>query len=117
PKDNIERAIKKGTGELAGNDIEKVIYEAYGPGGSALIIESLTDNKNRSLGEIKNILKKHGVNLAGTGSALYLFDRKGAELVAKEKLKLDPEQNEKLKSLLVELNDSPEVNNIYSNAE
>ncbi len=78
PKDNIEKAIKRGTGELAGsNTIEEIIYEAFGPAGSALLIEVLTDNKNRALGEIKTILKKYDASLAGASSVLWMFERKG----------------------------------------
>lgn len=77
PKDNIDRAIKRGTGELTGSQITETIYEAFGPGGSAIIIESLTDNKNRALTEIKNVLKNHGGRLAAANSALRLFARRG----------------------------------------
>jgi YebC/PmpR family DNA-binding regulatory protein len=77
PKDNIDRAIKKGTGELAGVSYEELIYEAYAPGGGALLIEVLTDNKNRAAAEIRNILTRSGSNLGATGSVAYLFKRKG----------------------------------------
>jgi YebC/PmpR family DNA-binding regulatory protein len=77
PKDNIDRAIKKGTGELAGVNYEELIYEAYAPGGGALLIEVLTDNKNRAAAEIRNILTRSGSNLGATGSVAYLFKRKG----------------------------------------
>jgi len=78
PKDNIERAIKRGTGELEGEKLEEVIYEAYGPGNIALIIEGITDNKNRALGEIRNILNQHQAKLAESGSVKWMFERKGA---------------------------------------
>jgi len=77
PKDNIDRAIKKGTGDLAGVSYEELIYEAYAPGGGALLIEVLTDNKNRAAAEIRNILTRSGSNLGATGSVAYLFKRKG----------------------------------------
>jgi YebC/PmpR family DNA-binding regulatory protein len=77
PKDNIDRAIKKGTGELEGVNYEELIYEAYAPGGGALLIEVLTDNKNRAAAEIRNILTRSGSNLGATGSVAYLFKRKG----------------------------------------
>jgi YebC/PmpR family DNA-binding regulatory protein len=77
PKDNIDRAIKKGTGELEGVNYEELIYEAYAPGGGALFIEVLTDNKNRAAAEIRNILTRSGSNLGATGSVSYLFKRKG----------------------------------------
>jgi YebC/PmpR family DNA-binding regulatory protein len=77
PKDNIDRAIKKGTGELEGVSYEEILYEAYGPGGVAILIDVLTDNKNRAAAEIRNILNKHGGNLGAAGSVGSLFKRKG----------------------------------------
>jgi YebC/PmpR family DNA-binding regulatory protein len=77
PKDNIDRAIKKGTGELEGVSYEEITYEAYGPGGVAILIDVLTDNKNRAAAEIRNLLSKHGGNLGASGSATHLFKRKG----------------------------------------
>ena len=77
PKDNIDRAIKKGTGELEGMSYEELIYEAYAPGGVALFIEVLTDNKNRAAADIRNILTKAGAQLATSGSVLRLFKRQG----------------------------------------
>jgi YebC/PmpR family DNA-binding regulatory protein len=77
PKDNIDRAIKKGTGELEGVNYEEILYEAYGPGGVAILIDILTDNKNRAAAEIRNLLNKHGGNLGSAGSVAYLFKRKG----------------------------------------
>jgi YebC/PmpR family DNA-binding regulatory protein len=77
PKENIEKAIKKGTGQLEDVKLENVAYEAYGPGGIAIIIEGITDNKNRALGEIKQILVQHNGKLADTGSMQWLFERKG----------------------------------------
>jgi len=77
PKDNIDRAIKAGTGESGGDLIEEITYEGYGPGGVALIIETITDNKNRTVGEVKHTLSKYGGNLGGSGSVMWMFDRKG----------------------------------------
>ena len=77
PRDNIDRAIKKGTGGGDGADFHELLYEAYGPGGVALLIQVLTDNKNRSAAEIRNILTKGGGNLGDSGSVSYLFSRKG----------------------------------------
>ena len=77
PKDNIERAIKRGTGELAGTTLEEITYEGFGPGGVALIIRTLTDNRNRSVSEIKHALSKHGGNLGAANSALWMFERRG----------------------------------------
>ncbi|MBI4272611.1 YebC/PmpR family DNA-binding transcriptional regulator [Candidatus Uhrbacteria bacterium] len=76
PKENIERAIKRGTGELTGEQIEEVLYEGYGPEGVALMIETLTNNRNRTVSEIKHILSKHGGALGTAGSVLWMFDKK-----------------------------------------
>lgn len=81
PKDNIERAVKKGTGELAGEQLEQVVFEAFGPGKTAIIIEGITDNKNRALGEIKQILNQKGGKLSNEGSVKWLFDRKGTIII------------------------------------
>ena len=77
PKDNIERAIKKGTGELGGSVYEEKIYEGYGPGGVAVLVEVLTDNNNRAAANVRNIFSKSGGNLGATGSVAYMFNRKG----------------------------------------
>jgi len=77
PKDNIERAIKKGTGELGGVEYHELTYEAYGPGGVAILIDALTDNKNRTAAEVRSMLTKNGGNLGETGCVSYLFQRKG----------------------------------------
>lgn len=77
PKDNIERAIKKGTGELEGVNYEESTYEGYGPGGAAVLIESLTDNKNRAVADIRHILNKCGGNLGENGCVGWMFDKKG----------------------------------------
>lgn len=77
PNENIDRAIKKGTGELKGEQMAEVVYEAYGPGGSAFIIECLTDNKNRTLSNVKLILTKNGGRFAESGSVAWMFERKG----------------------------------------
>jgi len=82
PKDNIERAIAKGTGEGAdAEQIESVVYEGYGPGGVALLIEALTDNRNRTGAEMRHVLGKHGGNLGEPGSVSYLFDKRGVIVV------------------------------------
>ncbi|CEM61341.1 YebC/PmpR family DNA-binding transcriptional regulator [Treponema phagedenis] len=77
PKDNIERAIKKGTGELGGSNYEELIYEGYAPGGVAILVEVLTDNKNRAAANVRNLFSKNGGNLGSTGSVAYMFNRKG----------------------------------------
>ena len=77
PKENIERAIKKGTGELEGVNYEETIYEGYGPGGAAVFVESLTDNKNRAVADIRHIFSKAGGNLGENGCVSWMFDNKG----------------------------------------
>lgn len=77
PNENIERAIKRGTGELEGVSYEEIAYEGYGPGGVALYIETTTDNQNRTVAEIRHILERHGGNLGTAGSVAWQFDRRG----------------------------------------
>lgn len=77
PKDNIERAIKKGTGELGGESLEGIIFEAFGPGGIAIIIEGITDNKNRTLGDVKHVLNQANGKLANEGAVKWMFEQKG----------------------------------------
>ena len=94
PKDNIERAIKQGTGELGGASYEELLYEGYAPGGVAVLVEVLTDNKNRAAANVRNLFSKNGGNLGATGSVSYMFNRKGvieydAEVVSEEKLMED----------------------------
>lgn len=81
PKDNIERSIKKATGELGGENFEEVMYEGYGPGGAAVLCEALTDNRNRTAGELRRIFEVGGGNLGATGCVSYLFNYKGLFLV------------------------------------
>lgn len=85
PLDNIKRAIMKGTGELPGQSYESVTYEGYGPGGAAVLVECLTDNKNRTVAEIRHHFSKHGGNLAESGAVQWMFERKGYVAVSKEK--------------------------------
>ena len=90
PADNIKRAIRKGTGEEPGVSYEEGQYEAYGPGGAAVIIDVLTDNKNRTVGELRHMLEKHGGNLASTNAVAWMFNKKGYIVV--EKAKADEEK-------------------------
>lgn len=84
PSDNIKKAIMKGTGELPGVNYEEMTYEGYGPGGVAIMIETLTDNKNRTVGEIRHILSKNNGNMGESGSVAWIFDKKGYILVDKK---------------------------------
>ncbi len=83
PKENIERALRQAQGKLAGGGVEEVIYEGYGPGGVAVIVETATDNKNRTTAEIKNIIERGGGSLAGPGAVLYQFQKAGLLTVKK----------------------------------
>jgi YebC/PmpR family DNA-binding regulatory protein len=116
PKDNIERAIKRGTGQLEGAKMEEILYEAYGPAGVALIIEGITDNKNRTLAEIKHILSRFGGKLAESGSVRYLFEKKGEDWVPKYPLEItDEKTKEQLEKLFEALDENDDVQEIYSN--
>ena len=85
PNENIDRAIKKGTGELEGVNYEEITYEAYGPAGVAIMIESLTDNGNRTVADIRRWLSRNGGNLGTTGSVAWMFDRRGQISIDGEK--------------------------------
>jgi YebC/PmpR family DNA-binding regulatory protein len=83
PNDNIDRAIKKGTGELGGGQLEDIVYEGYGPGGVAIMLETLTDNRNRSVAEIRFIFSRHGGNLGESGCVAWMFKKRGVITVEK----------------------------------
>lgn len=91
-KDKIDHAIKRGTGEIAGGVIEEVIYEGFGPGGVAVLVEALTDNRNRTGPSIKHIFSKHGGNLGASGSVQWMFERKGVVTVTGKEALTDDEQ-------------------------
>ncbi len=115
PSDNIERAVKKGAGGDTGN-MEEVMYEAYGPGGCALIITGLTDNKNRTSAEIKHILSKAGAELATQGSASWAFTKEGNVWKANSTIPLSDSDGEKLGNLMEVLEENDDVQNVYTNA-
>ncbi len=87
PKDNIERAIKRGTGESTGGQIEEVIYEAFGPNKTSFIVEALTDNKNRTVANLRRIFNKHGGSLAGQNSVCWMFEKRGIIRIVTDDLK------------------------------
>ena len=89
PSDNVKNAIKRGTGELPGIVYETINYEAYGPAGVAIMVEALTDNKNRTTAELRNLLSKKGGNMAGAGSVAWMFNKKGYIVVDKNTVKED----------------------------
>ncbi|MDE1161795.1 MAG: YebC/PmpR family DNA-binding transcriptional regulator [Acidobacteriaceae bacterium] len=84
PNDNIARAVKRGTGEIEGAQYEDITYEGYGPGGAAIIVEVLTDNRNRAVSEVRHAFSKHGGNMGESGSVSFMFSKKGMILVAKD---------------------------------
>jgi YebC/PmpR family DNA-binding regulatory protein len=89
PKENIERAIKRGTGELEGGQLEEIIYEGYGPHGVALLVKCVTDNRNRTLSEVRRVFNRSGGNLAEAGAVAWMFDTKGYIAVARDDM--DPD--------------------------
>jgi YebC/PmpR family DNA-binding regulatory protein len=100
PAENIKRAIRRGTGEEPGVSYEEAQYEAYGPGGAAVIIDVLTDNKNRAAGEIRHLLEKHGGNLAAPNAVAWMFTKKGYIVV--DKTKAAGNDEEKLMNTVLE---------------
>ncbi len=116
PKDVIERAIKKGT-EAGSVAMEAITYEAYGPGGCALIIEALTENRNKAAQEIKHILSKFNLTLAGIGSATWAFEKKGMEWLPKTTTPLEDSDLSELEKLVESLEDNDEVQSVFTNAE
>jgi len=105
PRENIERAIRRGTGEEPGVSYEEITYEGYGPGGVALMIQVLTDNKNRTVGEIRHLLGKHNGNLAAENSVAWMFSRKGQIIVEKDKIDEEPLLNAALEAGADDMND------------
>src|SRR5437868_4491060 len=85
PADNIKRAIMKGTGELEGGQLEEILYEGYGPAGVAMIVEVVTDNRNRTVSEIRHVFSKNGGNMSEAGSVSWMFKKKGYNVVEKSK--------------------------------
>jgi YebC/PmpR family DNA-binding regulatory protein len=118
PTDNIERAVKKGAGSDA-EALEAITYEAYGPGGSALVIEALTDNRNKAAQEVKFILSKHGFALAAPGAAIWAFKREAAtnDWQPTTTIPLSEDDGKKLEALIEELEDNDEIQDVYTNAE
>ena len=118
PNDNIERAVKKGAGGEGGN-LEAFTYESYGPGGSAIIIEVLTDSRNRASQEIRHILSKNGFELAAQGAALWAFDPPAGgdgEWTPKTTVEISESDTEKLSTLIENLEDNEDVQEVYTNA-
>ena len=110
PKDNIDRAIKKGTGELEGAVYDEITYEGYGPGGVAVLVDCMTDNKNRTVADIRHSFSKSGGNLGESGCVAWMFDKKGTILVDKETI---DEEELMDKALEAGAEDVVEEDNVY----
>jgi len=118
PSDKIEKAIKKGTGELQAELLEEVRYELFGPGGIAIIIEGITDNKNRTSAEIKHLLSQNNATLAEPGSVLWAFKKDlHGKWQPKHKQEMPNEEKNKLQKLIDALSEQEDVQNIFTNAE
>lgn len=117
PQQNIRRAIKKGTGELPGQTYEAVTYEGYGPSGVAVFIEALTDNKNRTVAEIRHLLSKHSGNLGETGSVNWMFERKGFIAVSRSAVEEDRLLEVALEAGAEDLKSSPDLFEVYTSFE
>ena len=117
PQDNIKRAIMKGTGELPGQIYESISYEGYGPGGVAVLIEVLTDNKNRTVAELRRIFSKQGGNLAETGSVQWMFERKGSIAINQKEVSEDKLLEIVLEAGAEDLESQEELFNVYTSIE
>jgi YebC/PmpR family DNA-binding regulatory protein len=118
PKDNIERAIKRGTGEIEGVTYEELTYEGYGPGGVALLVETMTDNTNRTTPEIRHIFEKNGGNLGTPGSVRFQFERKGYFTIEKSAVNEDKLMEVALEAGADDLEtDDPETFEVYAAPE
>lgn len=116
PNDTIDRAVKKATTDNSAQ-MESITYEAYGPGGCALIIEALTDNRNKASQEIKHILSKYGSSLAGIGAASWAFQKTTEGWIPQTPVQVGEEDGKQLESLVGDLEDNDEVQDVYTNAE
>jgi YebC/PmpR family DNA-binding regulatory protein len=116
PNDNISRAVKKAT-EAGIADLESITYESYGPGGCALIISTLTDNRNKAAQEVKAILSRHGFALAGIGSATWAFTKTAEGWEPSTTIPLSEEDGAILQTLIEELEENDEVQEVFTNAE
>ena len=116
PKDTIERAVQKGTSADA-STLDQITYEAYGPGGAAILIDTVTDNRNRTAQEIKHLLSKNGLELAAPGSAAWAFEKTGEGYAPKTMVPLSEADNATLMSILEQIDAHDDVEEVYTNAE
>jgi YebC/PmpR family DNA-binding regulatory protein len=117
PADNIKRAIMRGTGELEGGQIEEIMYEGYGPGGAAIVVNVATDNRNRTVSEVRHMFSKNGGNLGEQGSVAWMFDRKGQILIDKSNAQEDDLMNLVLEAGADDLRDEGESWQILTSPE
>src|SRR6056297_795634 len=117
PNDNIDRAIKKGTGDLGGNDYERISYEGYGPGGTAFIVNCLTDNKNRTAADIRHFFSKYDGNLGANGCVSYLFDKLGLIVIEKDGVDEDELMLESVEAGAEDLKQEEEIFEIITEVE
>ncbi len=116
PSDNIQRAIKRGTGELKeGMATEEMLYEFFGPGGCAVLVEGITDNKNRTLGEIRHVLAEYDLQLAGVGSCTWAFEKTTGGWNPKNAIEVSKEDQEKIKSLFEKIDELDDIQDITTN--
>lgn len=116
PKDNIERAVMSGSMDDA-SALEPITYEAYGPGGVAMIIEILTDNRNRTTAEIKHLFSNHNLSLATPGAAVWAFTKEGTGWTPNQTTSVSESDGKKLQALVDELEDNDDVQAVYTNSE
>jgi len=116
PKDNIERAVQKGNSNET-ESLESVVYEVYGPGGAALVVDALTDNRNRTAAEIKHLLSKNGFELATPGSAAWAFSKSHEGYAPTSMISVSDADGEKLSALIEIIEDHDDVQDVYTNAE
>ncbi len=115
PKENIEKAIKKGTGELKGGVLEEFLLEAYGPGGIAVVIKGITNNKNRSLSEIRRILSENDAKMIEPGGVKWMFQQKGKEWLPNYEVEVSQKDQRDYQNLFEALNENDSVQEIFSN--
>ncbi len=117
PKDKIETAIKKGTGELAADSLDEVFYEGYGPGGAAMLVEAITDNKNRTVAEIRHMLSKSGGSMGESGCVAWMFDNKGVLSFEKERFSEEDVLEAGLDAGVEDIRDDGEVWQVFTPPE
>lgn len=117
PKENIERAIKRASGELEGQKMEEIFFEGYGPGGVALYISAITDNRNRTTSQVRSLLSKHGGSLAGAGSVAWIFDMKGVIVFQKDKVNPDEILDTAVEAGAEDIKEDEEYIEVYTTPE